>query len=303
MAENTLKSGGEIAQEVAAGQVIEIISTLLIDTKLPFEMAIPTQLVEDPAFEKLFNYIMDMRNLSSSLSRGELHNFVYSKGYILSNLKALQGNLRHLTWQTKMVAEGDFSQRVDFLGDFSSAFNEMTVKLKNNSEQMEHLATYDMLTHVPNRLSLDQFLEEAFENAKKSGRPLSILMIDIDRFKEINDTYGHAAGDKVLVNLCEQMNTQLRTSDFFARYGGEEFVTVLPNTDIALAQKIADRVLEKARSTKTEIEEGLEIPVTISIGVSQMKLQEDLCYDSIIARSDKAVYQAKRNGRNQVARV
>ncbi|MDR1893230.1 MAG: cell wall metabolism sensor histidine kinase WalK, partial [Spirochaetales bacterium] len=104
---------------------------------------------QDPKFLDLLAFIKDLRELSFALSRGNLQKFVASRGFILSNLKALQSNLRHLTWQAQRVADGDFSQKVDYLGEFSASFNEMTEKLKEAKAQLTAIASVDTLTQVP----------------------------------------------------------------------------------------------------------------------------------------------------------
>jgi signal transduction histidine kinase len=118
-------------------KLIELIYTLITAPVLPADLAIDEALQENELFKKLYASLMDLRTLTLALSKGDLKQFVYSKDFLLSNLKAFQSNLRHLTWQTKQVANGDFSQRVDFLGDFSTSFNEMTVKLRDSSKHLE----------------------------------------------------------------------------------------------------------------------------------------------------------------------
>jgi signal transduction histidine kinase len=118
-------------------ELIEFLYTLITAPVLPADIALGESLRENEVFKKLYASLMDLRTLTTALSKGDLQQFVYSKGFLLSNLKAFQSNLRHLTWQTKQVANGDFSQRVDFLGDFSTSFNEMTVKLRDSSKRLE----------------------------------------------------------------------------------------------------------------------------------------------------------------------
>ncbi len=276
-------------------ELIQLIISLLCNKNTPEEHNIDKELFNDPDFQKLYRIIIDLRTLSSALTKGDLQKLVYEKGIVLANLKSLQANLRHLTWQTQKISDGDFSQKVDFLGDFSESFNKMTVKLQNASLHLIKLASLDPLTQIPNRLSLTQFLDKTF----KINNEISILMIDIDYFKNINDNYGHDAGDNVLVTLSDTLNSQMRSNDFVARYGGEEFVAVLPNTTIETAKKIAERILHVIQATTIKIDSTLEINTTISIGISS-RLPEDETYDSIIKRSDNALYEAKRTGRNKI---
>ncbi len=286
----------------AYSEVIALFRTLLTVADLPEDLVVDKALLEDPEFKKLYAYILDLRELSEALCKGDLKKFVFSKGYILSSLKALQSNLRHLTWQTQKIAEGDFSHRVDFLGDFSDSFNEMTRKLRDSSIQLHRLASVDVLTRVPNRLALEQFLTDSFCKARLENTPLCVLMIDIDFFKAVNDTYGHIVGDKVLVKISKILHQQFRMSDIFARYGGEEFVAGLPGTNLDAAIRIAQRARAAVEASPLELDDFPPLDVTVSIGVSEIK-EEDIEYTDIIRRSDEALYQAKREGRNRVCMV
>jgi len=253
----------------------------------------------DEAFQKITDYLLDLRELSNALSRGDLEKLVYSKGYILSNLKALQSNLRHMTWQTEKIAEGDFSQKIDFLGKFSESFNKMTEELQNFSERLTTQATVDQLTQLPNRHFLMPFLSKCFERFLRDREDFTVMIVDIDHFKKVNDRYGHDAGDKVLADLSRLLNAKFRSSDVFTRYGGEEFLAVLINTNIEAAKIVAERVRKAAGDTPIYLSDDVSISITVSVGISQTE-SSDLHYDSIIKRSDTALYTAKSNGRNQV---
>ncbi|MDL2324250.1 GGDEF domain-containing protein [Ruminococcaceae bacterium OttesenSCG-928-A16] len=283
-------------------QLLEWVYGMLTLPTAPTTQNLPPALLQQEPFAALQANLKDLREISASLGRGELQNLVTSKGIVLAGLKGLQSNLRHLTWQTKMVAKGDFSQQVDFLGEFSDAFNEMTHKLQRYQQQMQHLASYDALTQIPNRLSLEQFGADAFKKAQSSEAPLSALMMDIDHFKLVNDTYGHAIGDTVLVTLAELLREQLRISDFVARYGGEEFVAILPNTPLAAALQTAQRICAAVRKLKVKTDNGTTFGITISIGVGQI-IPQDKAYTDIIERSDQALYLAKMSGRNRVCQI
>jgi diguanylate cyclase (GGDEF)-like protein len=280
-------------------ELLRLVIELLTGTKPVEESALPPHLKERELFLQLYAMISDIRLLSNALSKGELHQFVYSKGFIISNLKALQSNLRHLTWQTQKLAEGDFSQRVDFLGEFSTSFNIMAQKLEDNSYQLRQLASTDTLTQLSNRLTLDSFLEEAFECAKRNNSELSVLMFDIDHFKRVNDTYGHGAGDQVLVKVSQLLSKVFRADDIFARYGGEEFVAVLPGCPAKQAAAIGVRAIKAVEEAEIEISHGVPMRVTVSGGVSEI-LRTDACCTDIVKRSDAALYRAKQTGRNRI---
>lgn len=280
-------------------ELVQLLQTLLCSPRLPAELTIRQDLAKDPEFQQLYAYILALRELSLALRNGNLQLFVDGKGFILGNLKALQANLRHLTWQTKRVAKGDFSQKVDFLGEFSEAFNEMTDNLKNMNRQLQKLASLDSLTQLANRLALDQFLGEAFARAREQADDLSILMIDIDHFKKVNDQYGHHAGDRVLAQFSEVLKKQFRTTDMLARYGGEEFMVVQPKTGIDQAVKIGNRVLEAVRNASFQLDDERQLAVTVSIGISCVT-PADRSFEAIVKRSDAALYEAKNSGRNRL---
>lgn len=294
------EQNGALRQEGAGEDIpIELVIGLLTDRKFMDEASIPPQWRESEPFMQLYEMILDIRVLSHELSKGNLQKFVYSKGYIISNLKALQSNLRHLTWQTQKLAEGDFSQRVDFLGEFSASYNGMAQKLQAHSEQLKRLAAIDTLTQVPNRRNLDEFLQSEFDNAKKRGTDLSILMFDIDCFKQINDTHGHSAGDVVLAQVSRILSKVFRASDMFARYGGEEFVAVLPGCSVGVAAEIGKRAIKAVWETDIEIPDAKPVRVTLSAGAGEIA-QTDTTHIDLINRSDTALYNAKRAGRNCV---
>ncbi|WP_312516320.1 GGDEF domain-containing protein [Anaerospora sp.] len=280
-------------------ELIQLLLMLIVSPRLPTDLRIRQQLADDPDFQELYSCILALRELSFALHSGDLQRFVDGKGFILGNLKALQSNLRHLTWQTKRVAKGDFSQKVDFLGEFSQAFNEMTSNLKNMNMQLHKLARLDGLTQLSNRMALEQFLGEAFDKARAQANHLSILMIDIDHFKKVNDLYGHHAGDQVLIQISKVLKKQFRATDMLARYGGEEFMAVQPETRIDQAIKIGNRVLEAVRNTNVQLDAKQRLTVTLSVGISSIA-PADRSFEDIVKRSDAALYEAKNSGRNRL---
>jgi len=168
--------------------------------------------------------------------------------------------------------------------------------LEENLQKASIQAFTDKLTQLPNRLAYDQHFEVEFARWKRNGAPLSLLVWDIDLFKNINDTYGHKAGDKTLSIIASLLKKYCRQTDFVSRFGGEEFTMLLTNTDkksaLVLAEKIR-RIIEKTGF----IYVGKEIKITISCGISD--LQEGDTQDSIFNRADKALYRAKKEGRNR----
>jgi diguanylate cyclase (GGDEF)-like protein len=164
--------------------------------------------------------------------------------------------------------------------------------------EAERHAQIDSLTGVLNRRSLIERLDAACLRAKARGLPISLLFIDLDHFKEINDSFGHPAGDACLAAIIPPIQSELRQSDVIGRYGGEEFVVILSSADTAAAHPIAQRILERVASVRVE-GYGSPIALTCSIGVATSDML-NVWGEHLIAQADAAVYAAKRSGRNRV---
>ncbi len=158
-------------------------------------------------------------------------------------------------------------------------------------------AAKDPLTRVNNRTALDETLSREISLAHRHGTPLTVLMLDLDHFKSVNDRYGHVVGDHVLKAFVERVAEAYRASDIFFRYGGEEFTLVLRNTDLPGAACLAERIRESVESRPMDTDAG-SVPLTVSIGVSE--LREDDQPISLLARADAALYSSKAEGRNRV---
>jgi diguanylate cyclase (GGDEF)-like protein len=186
---------------------------------------------------------------------------------------------------------------------FGTVAGHMGVALSNARQfsAMQTLAITDNLTNVYNRRFFEERMRVELSNARQQKFPLSLALLDIDFFKKINDTFGHAAGDKVLCKLGFVLNTNLRKGTVVARFGGEEFVVILPNTPLDVAHKIMDGIRRLVSDTFTT-ETG--DPITISIGVEEVSLDNpidlDVVQKELIEKADAYLYQAKRTGRNRV---
>jgi diguanylate cyclase (GGDEF)-like protein len=160
-------------------------------------------------------------------------------------------------------------------------------------DSLEGLVNYDSLTNIHNRRSFAEFLHKEIARSERYHKVFSLIMLDIDYFKKINDGYGHDIGDKILQELTGVVNQCIRKSDLFARVGGEEFAVVASETSLADAKLVAEKIRKK-------VEENVfakNLKVTISLGVSQYKSKDDT--NTIFKRADNALYKAKENGRNR----
>ena len=172
--------------------------------------------------------------------------------------------------------------------------------LRASVAQTIEMAVTDGLTGLHNRRYLDSHLATLFERARNRRRPLSLMITDIDRFKQINDTYGHDAGDEVLREFATRLRKNVRGIDLACRMGGEEFVVVMPDTDGAIAEKVAERIRAQIADTPFAIGgDGQTIPVTVSVGVAAMMPGADTV-EAMLKRADIALYEAKNGGRNRV---
>jgi diguanylate cyclase (GGDEF)-like protein len=320
--------------------IIDDIARLLMDM---LQLADPPQLPKPyrdrDELRRLHKNFIALRKFLYAASNGDLSMPVPFKGYIGGTLKALQANLKHLTWQTKMVASGDFSQRVEFMGEFSQSFNSMVTQLdqtlkdltakeqelsranadlrkeieirketeealRKNEEAIRRLAITDSLTGLYNRRHFNKVAEDEIARAIRYNRPLSVMMFDIDFFKQVNDTHGHLNGDEVLKTVARVTKENLRTTDILARYGGEEFIILLTETTGEDTETVAERL--RACIEQESIQgDNCQITVTASFGVSyrlnrQWGKPPEKRLMEFIESADQALYLSKEAGRNRV---
>jgi diguanylate cyclase (GGDEF)-like protein/PAS domain S-box-containing protein len=166
-------------------------------------------------------------------------------------------------------------------------------------EELEFLSRTDRMTGIFNRGALIDRLEYELKRSARYGAQISLLLCDIDRFKAINDTYGHSAGDEALKIVARLLRDCVRESDVVGRYGGDEFMVLLPETGVETAREIADRIRERIEQSPVEVSEA-GIAVTLSLGLSEFRGGGDTA-DALIKRADDAMYSSKRRGRNRVS--
>jgi len=171
-------------------------------------------------------------------------------------------------------------------------------QMKVNQQNLQLLAVTDPLTQLYNRRYFNEESNEVIKRAKNKNKKTTIILLDIDNFKSINDSYGHAVGDEAIREVSNIIKNQSRQEDILARYGGEEFIMLMPEASINDTYKLAERIRISLEKTKIEITNNTSIYVTISIGVSEVCYEESDIQESI-NKADKALYEAKNNGRNQ----
>ena len=185
-------------------------------------------------------------------------------------------------------------------GDINALLDELQGwqgHMESENAVLAHRASHDMLTALPNRAAFEERLHEELERWKRFRTPVSMLVWDIDRFKKINDTYGHRAGDRVLREVANCFANRLRASDFIARIGGEEFCTLLVGTETEAALRVANELREAVAGLKL-LFHGQPVRVTVSCGVTSLRDSDGADGGTIFERADAALYRAKDGGRN-----
>jgi diguanylate cyclase (GGDEF)-like protein len=175
------------------------------------------------------------------------------------------------------------------------------IQIINQMRTIDSLSKIDQLTGIPNRRSFDERINAEWNRAIRDYVPISILMIDVDKFKIYNDTYGHQQGDIVLQVVAKVFTQSLmRSTDFVARWGGEEFTVLLPGTTLSGALSIAEHIRENVENALIPFEGVSNTKVTVSIGVNSLMPRQNIPIDLFIAAADEALYTAKKTGRNKV---
>lgn len=298
---------------------------------------VPCEAADSEALQKIHEYLIELRQILTSFAKGELAQDIILRGVVAGRLKALQANILHLTWQIQQVANGDFSQRVEFMGDFSTAFNSMVTQLdqaltalREKEEQLtqlnaalqheieqkdkamkalsksearfRYMAEHDTLTGVLNRRSFYDLAALELAAAQQQKKPCNLVMLDVDYFKRFNDTYGHLEGDAALRHVTGILQNALRQNDIVGRYGGEEFVLFFPNTPMDAGEAIAGRLRQTIADTPVATTFG-PVSITASLGLVHIPYdtgaQRDISFlEEALSLADQALYEAKNAGRN-----
>jgi two-component system cell cycle response regulator len=174
-----------------------------------------------------------------------------------------------------------------------------TLKHFQRFSSIKTMAIYDTLTNLYNRRSFEERLGTETQKSFYSGTPLSLVMLDIDHFKRVNDTFGHIEGDKVLCEIASLLKNSLRKIDTVARYGGEEFVLILPGAGLEESTMIAERIRRLVEKNRVQVGQ-VQINLTVSLGISNFPIHRPRSKEELVKMADLALYEAKRAGRNQV---
>jgi diguanylate cyclase (GGDEF)-like protein len=198
--------------------------------------------------------------------------------------------------------QGNLHNRAVFYAYLAGAaafnFSFLSLMIQRMLEHLRHLSQHDALTGLLNRRALESALQREWQRARRAGRTLAVVALDLDHFKQVNDRHGHPVGDAVLAEAARRFQRMARQSDLVARTGGEEFVVLMPEADLAGAQRAAERLLAELRRLPVDLP-GLSLPCTASAGVACTQ-EDDPAADAVLARADRALYRAKAHGRDRV---
>ena len=245
-----------------------------------------------------FNDMLEMQfqglreNVDFSKSLAEL------KEAVISSLTFIQDAIRERREKdsSRMTA---VEERMGTLKETINRMKEEVSSAKQRANELEKEILVDPLTGVYNRRAYDKRIKEELQRFMRYGSPFSIVILDVDHFKSVNDQYGHAVGDLCLKEIIIRVQPMLRESDFLARFGGEEFVVLLPETEHKGAVDAAEKLRQSIEKTEF-LHPGDKVAITISLGVTQVTA-DDLSPESLFTRVDQALYRAKNEGRNRVA--
>lgn len=320
-----------------AGLAVDYAEKLLNSFKIP---PVPPELEGMESVRSMTRHILNLREYIAQVSEGSLSQELPSKGFTAGLLKKHVSNLRHMTWQLEQVTGGDLTQRIDFLGEFSDSFNNMITQfattlrhledtkedltnltaslqqeielrtaavraLEKSKARFQYLADHDPLTKALNRRSFFTLAVDGIEQARIRGSMCSIAMLDIDHFKNFNDSYGHVSGDAALRHVVKVSTQSLRQRDCMGRFGGEEFIFFFDETNAEIGFKVIERIRTAIAQNPVELE-SQTVTLTASIGLAIILpewtgARNDSFLQKIVAMADVALYRAKQAGRNQVS--
>jgi len=298
------KSASQSEEEHELSPIAEYLSSLLA-SPLPAKLdadRLPDELKDcvEP-LNLLRDYFIELQEFSRALSKGELDTEPPSRNNLFCwNLKALRSNLQHLTWQAQQVAKGDYTQQVDYLGDFSASFNYMITQLSHREttlaeevdrsrDEVNRVAYVDPLTEVHNRryclVEMMRLLDE--------GTQFCLIFIDIDDLKRVNDRHGHTQGDAYICAVSKTLEECLRDSDSICRFGGDEFVAIMPNCTVETAFERIHGSLESLAKRGDDLDESIHHSMSFSFGIEDIAVGDRRTPTQIIDAADRKMYTHK----------
>lgn len=301
---------------------------------------IPETLRDIPELAEILQYLLSIQAHIGALARGEVSAPIPLAGHTGDLLKTLQTNLSHVIWEAQQLTYGDFSGSTGRMGEVSEAFDNMGKalqtalsrleqqkedltnlsqnlqreidariavedNLRNEQIRLQKLASTDPLTGIANRRHFFQLAQREVERIRRTGAPACLAMLDLDYFKNLNDSLGHSTGDRALHFIAQLISSSIRPYDIVGRYGGDEFIFLLPETKREDAYTLLERLRQSVE--KARICSGDDTPcITVSIGLTELPTDAASGVsplDQAILNADEALYKAKALSRNTVCAV
>ena len=337
--QNPLANNGEKTGKELATAVAKHVKDLLLNPRPP---ELPEQLSGIEDLSTVHDYLMEVRQQLRDYSRGDFSADIQLRGMLAGTLKSIQSNMRHLIWQMRQVKSGNFTQRIDYMGEFSEAFNLMVKQLQDalsalkekeeelvrltkeleeevekrgaaltalqkSEESLKYLAEHDPLTGLLNRRSFFAQAEMEMTKISITQSNFCIALMDVDHFKRVNDTYGHPNGDIALRHIAKIGHSALRHADIMGRYGGEEFIFFFADADRDHGLLVAERIRAIIMGNPITLSDQT-VHLAASFGmVSVSSSFQANAISSVLERAvslaDAALYKAKFEGRNRVSVV
>ena len=233
-----------------------------------------------------------------------IKNYDGSNELIFDKYQELLKNYKKLLNQIQYIIKISDNYQFELISAKENLKSEIEERKKAEKE-LKKISTRDQLTGLYNRREFEKIIKKEWRNSIREATPISLIMIDIDNFKEFNDNYGHLAGDNCLQKVSKIMqNTLKRPRDFVARYGGEEFVAILPDTDQEGASHVAESLRKNIKNAQIPHKySSVSDYVTVSLGVATTNHADLLVYEEVLDEADSALYKAKKNGKNRYVSV
>lgn len=256
---------------------------------------------------QLTQLAMQLR-LRWAVTPGRGKHFVQMAFLVFAAMMAVRALALLLGWmQITSITDSSAAQAATFLlatvTMMLANFGMVVMTKEQADERNRVLAMEDELTSLHNRRYIQQTLAQHVAQARRMQRALSVLMLDIDHFKRVNDNHGHLSGDRVLKDLAQCVRERLRAQDIAGRWGGEEFIVILPDTDAAGAQVLAEKLRVAVERMRFSALDGQPIPLTVSVGLHQLSAAYEDDRDDMVGAADRALYRAKEKGRNRVEQL
>ena len=282
-------------KEAASGFIAEVVTRLAEVESYLYKTVENTVTLQRSREQFTEGLVADIDCMSDSVRKSADLNSLRS--LVLVKLDNLKNNIEE---QRKLEREQvrDIKHQLDTMKSVFDSMQKKVCCLEDENQDLAKKIRIDPLTGCANRLGLDERFADEMARLDRYARTFSLALVDVDHFKDVNDTFGHQVGDNCLREIARKLGTGLRQSDFLSRFGGEEFVLLLPETDLHRAVKVAEKQRSLIQKTNFQVK-GHKVPVTVSMGVTEIR-KEDTGLASALRRADKAMYRAKQAGRNKV---